>query len=417
MSTTDPLTTLRHELLEWLDDWWDPSISLLEWRRRLMSSQWGCATWPESEGGRGLDSSAAALITTTLEEYGVPTMPETVGAHLAVPTLLQHGSASLKTTYLVPTLVGEIVWCQLFSEPGAGSDLAGLSTRAERDGDEWVVNGQKVWTTGAAHADVGLLLARTNSTVPKHQGITYFVIPMQQDGITVRPLRQMNGHSSFNEVFLDNARVPDANILGHRERGWEVALTTLAHERRLTTSRRRNPVRDGDGRVWRELLAEQVAASEPHKWYPQRAGRVDLLVERARETGRATEGLVRQSVVDVTSRALIAKLTAQRAAATRRQGQPPGPEGSLGKLTTSNIARAASRAHSLIAGSSGMICGPDTPAHGLVAEVFVSVPGQSIAGGTDEIQHNIIGERVLGLPKEPSVDTTIPFRDITRSAR
>jgi alkylation response protein AidB-like acyl-CoA dehydrogenase len=408
------VSDLRRELERWLDEHWDPEQSLLAWRTLLVRSGWGCSTWPAAWGGRGLSSSDGDVVTSTLANYGVPGVTDGVGMHLATPTLLEHGSDDLKSRLLQPTATGAVVWCQLFSEPGAGSDLAGLTTKAERDDDEWVVTGQKVWNTGAAHADLGLLLARTDWTVPKHQGISYFVLPMKQDVITVRPLRQMNGHSSFNEVFLDNARVPGDNLVGDAGRGWAAALTTLAHERRLAASKRPPIPRDRDGRCWHEAVAEQRAASEPHKWYPQRAGRVDLLVEQASAMNRSSDPVVRQAVAQVHARALTARWTAQRAAAAR--GRPPGPDGSLGKLMSSDIARAASAAHTSIAGSSGMIDGTQSPAHGVVAEIFVSVPGQSIAGGTDEIQHNIIGERILGLPKEPYGDVDRPFREIRSNA-
>ena len=279
-----------------------------------------------------------------------------------------------------------------------------------------MVTGQKVWNTGAAQADWGLLLARNDWDAPKHAGLTYFALPMRQTGVGVRPLLQMNGHASFNEVFLDGARVPADHVVGGVSGGWRVALTTLAHERRLAQGARISHLRDGSGRVWQEAAAERVAASEPHKWYPQRAGRVDLLIEHARASGRAADPIVRQEVVRVLAMAWSARWTAQRAAATRALGQPPGPEGSLGKLATSNIARAAARAHAMIAGASGMLAGPAGPLGGVIAEILVSVPAQSIAGGTDEIQHNILGERVLGLPKEPAVDRDLPFRQVLRNA-
>jgi alkylation response protein AidB-like acyl-CoA dehydrogenase len=189
---------------------------------------------------------------------------------LAAPTILEHGPDELRRRFLRSIATGEAVWCQLFSEPGAGSDLAGLTTRAELDGDVWRVSGQKVWNTGAVHADFGLLLARTDWDAPKHRGITYFVLPMKQAGVEVRPLRQMNGHASFNEVFLDQAQVPAAYVIGQVNDGWRGALTTLMHERRLAPARRPAPARQLGGRAWREAIAERVAVSEPHKWYPQR---------------------------------------------------------------------------------------------------------------------------------------------------
>jgi alkylation response protein AidB-like acyl-CoA dehydrogenase len=238
---------------------------------------------------------------------------------------------------------------------------------------------------------------------------------MRQDGISVRPLTQMNGHSSFNEVFLDEALIPVDYIVGEIGGGWSVALTTLAHERRLTRTRAPQHRRDPDSRVWREAIAEATAVSEPHKWYPQRAGRVDLLVEHARASGRSDDPLVRQAAVQSLVLARAARLNAERTAEARLAGRPPGPEGSLGKLATSVIARAAARAHASMSGSSGMIAPHDGSLASVVAEILVSVPGQSIAGGTDEIQHNIIGERVLGLPKEPATDVDAAFRDVPRN--
>jgi len=256
---------IRGRLERWIDASWDPDLSLLQWRRRLLDAGWACPSWPPEWGGLGLSAASAETVTETLSDAGVPGAPESVGMHLAVPTLLEHASDDLKARFLRPSATGEIVWCQLFSEPGAGSDLAGLTTRAELDGDQWLITGQKVWNTGALQADYGLLLARSDWDVPKHRGISYFVLPMRQVGVEVRPLRQMNGHTSFNEVFLDGAVIPRANVLGEPGEGWRSALTTLAHERRLAATRRTGSRRDPDGRVWREALTEQLAASEPHK--------------------------------------------------------------------------------------------------------------------------------------------------------
>ena len=324
-------------------------------------------------------------------------------------------------------MTAELTWCQLFSEPGAGSDLAGLSTRAEPDGaGGWLVTGQKVWSTGAATADFGLLLARTDPGVPKHEGITAFALPMRQPGVQVRPLRQMNGHASFNEVFLDRARVPAGNVIGRPGSGWRVARATLARERRLASYAPRPAqsaaagasaasVDAAAGLAWREAIAERIAAAEPHKWYPQRAGRADLVTERARAEGRAADPLVRQEIARLTELAWSARWTAARAAAARAAGQPPGPEGSLGKLASSRIARQAAHVHAMIAGPSAMLAGAGSPLDGVIAEILLSVPAISIAGGTDEIQRTIIAERILGLPREPDTGRDLPFRDLPHS--
>jgi alkylation response protein AidB-like acyl-CoA dehydrogenase len=429
-AATDP-AEVREQLRRWIDAAWDPELGLVEWRAlggggararagvvgrpRPPDGGWACPTWPREWFGRSLPAALAEVVADALADAGVPGPPDGVGMHLAAPTLLEHGSDDLKRRLLRPTVTGEVMWCQLFSEPGAGSDLAGLTTRAERRGDEWIVSGQKLWSTGAAHADLGLLLARTDWDVPKHRGITYLVLPMRQPGVEVRPLRQMNGHASFNEVFLDAARVPAGNVIGQVDGGWKVALATLAHERRLAPARRLASRGRMVGRAWREAIAERVAASEPHKWYPQRAGRPDLVIGRAVATGRARDPVVRQEIVKLIALAWSAKWTAERAAVARALGRPPGPEGSLGKLASSNIARAAARVHALIADASGMLAGADSPLDGTIAEIFLSVPSVSIAGGTDEIQRNILAERILGLPKEPETDRDAPFRSVRRN--
>jgi len=404
---------MTSELQEWLAANWDPELNLLEWRTRLADSGWACPAWPRKWGGRDLPAADASRVAAELAKSGVVGAPDGVGMNLAAPTLLEHGSDELKRTYLRPTVTGEISWCQLFSEPGAGSDLAGLTTRAQMVDGEWVVDGQKVWNTSAHHADYGLLIARTDFDAPKHRGLTYFVLPMHQRGIEVRPLRQMNGHASFNEVFLDGARIPADHVVGEVGGGWSVALTTLSHERRVAPTG--SAGRAQPGRVWREALEEAQHLRAPYKWYPQRAGRVDLLVPQARAAGVANDPTVRQELARAVTLAWTARWTAQRAAAARKLGRPPGPEGSLGKLASSNVARAAARAHAAIAGASAMLAGGDGPADGTIAEILLSVPAVSIAGGTDEVQRNILSERILGLPKDPTLDSSIPFRDVLKN--
>ena len=397
---------VQSELRDWIAANWDPELSRARWRELLADSGWACPAAPPDWCGRGLSPSAAAAVTAGLAEAGVPGPPEGVGMALAVPVIIEYADAELGQRLVRPTATGELTWCQLFSEPGAGSDLAGLATRAEPDGDGgWLVTGQKVWSTGAATADYGLLLARTDRSVPKHAGISCFALPMRQPGVEVRPLRQMNGHASFNEVFLDGARVPAGHLIGAPGAGWTVARAVLARERRLAASRTM-PVTAGEqpGRAWQEAIAERTAAAEPHKWYPQRAGRPDLVLARAQAEGKAADPVVRQEIAKLIELAWSARWTAARAAAARAAGQPPGPEGSLGKLASTRIARQAARVHAMIGGAHAMLTGPDSPLGGVVAEILVSVPAISIAGGTDEIQRTIIAERILGLPREPTVD-------------
>jgi len=401
------------ELRAWVTANWDPELSLARWRGLLADSGWACPAWPRGWCGRGLPQAVAEAVTAALAEAGVPGPPDGVGVALAAPVIIEYGSEELKRQLIRATVTGEITWCQLFSEPGAGSDLAGLTTRAEPDRDGgWLVTGQKVWSTGAATADFGLLLARTDPGAPKHSGISCFALPMRQPGVQVRPLRQMNGHASFNEVFLDGARVPAGHLIGEPGGGWPIARATLARERRLAASGPAPgpPSRSPAGRAWREAIAERTAAAEPRKWYPQRAGRPDLVVARARAEGKAADPLVRQEIAKLVELAASARWTAARAAAARAAGQPPGPEGSLGKLASSRIARQAARVHAMIAGPQAMLAGPDSPLGGVVAEIILSVPAISIAGGTDEIQRTIIAERILGLPREPDPGHDAPFR-------
>jgi alkylation response protein AidB-like acyl-CoA dehydrogenase len=407
--TTD---NVRDGVRAWLEENWQPERPLLEWRDMLADSGWGCPAWPEEWHGRGLSGEEASLVEKEFERVGAVGVALGVGMSLAAPTILTHGSDDIKKRFLRPILTGEHRWTQLFSEPGNGSDLAGLTTHAVRHDDEWIVNGQKVWNTGAHHADYGLLVARTNWDVPKHQGITYFVLPMQQPGIEVRPLRQMNNYSSFNEVFMTDARVPNENVVGGVDGGWGVALTTLSHERGLATLRLPRIAQDTSGRTRQEAMAEATEYFATYVWYPQRAGRVDLIVPQAQALGRNTEPRIRQRIADLITFERAARWTAERARANRAAGRPPGPEGSIMKLCGSEIARRSARLHAEIAGAAATLGGADGLLDGILPEIILSVPGQSIAGGTDEIQRNIIAERVLGLPKEPQVDKDVPFREV-----
>ena len=406
---------LRADVDAWIADHWDPDRPLLDWRRDLLASGWAVPSWPPRWGGRDMPRAADDVVAAALAAAGAPGLPVGVGMALAAPTILAHGPDDVRERFLAPTVTGERTWCQLFSEPGAGSDLAGLSTTAVLDGDEWVVSGQKVWNTSAHHADLGLLLARTDWGVPKHEGLTYLVLPMRQPGVEARPLRQMNEHRSFNEVFLTEARVPRHDVVGDVGDGWRVALTTLAFERRFGALARPTDPAAG-GRAVTEAQAEAAAYVETYRWYPQRAGRADLVVERAQATGAAADPIVRQEIARLLSLQRASRWTAERARAGLALGRTPGPEGSIGKLAASLVARQAARVHAMVAGADALLTGPDSPLGGIVAEVLVSVPAQSIAGGTDEIQRNILGERALGLPREPAPDRGVPFRDVPRNA-
>jgi alkylation response protein AidB-like acyl-CoA dehydrogenase len=402
---------IRAELADWVHQHWDPAMALRDWRKLLLASGWAVPSWPQRWHGRDLPAWAEELVGSELLRLGAVGVPVGSGTWLAAPTILAHGSDELRDQLLAPILTGEQTWCQLFSEPGAGSDLAGLSTSAVLDGDSWVVNGQKVWNTSAHHADMGMLLARTDWSVPKHQGITYFALPMHQRGVEVRQLRQMNFHASFNEVFLTDARIPAGNVIGEVGQGWKAALTTLAYERRFSALRR-PAYSPAPGRALDEARAEADDHFATYSWYPQRAGRPDLVIEHARAAGVSDDPVIRQAIAGLITLQRVAIWTAERARVARALGARPGAEGSIGKLAASNVARESAKVHSMIAGAAALLTGPDSPFGGVVAEVLMSVPGQSIAGGTDEIQKNILAEKVLGLPPEIRVDRDAPFSEI-----
>jgi len=410
---------LQAEVSAWLDQHFDPSLSLIEWRSILVDSGWGVPAWPGRWHGKDLPQKLVPVVSQEFRKRNVVTVATTGTRNLAAMTLLEHGNDDQKERFLHRILTGEDTWCQLFSEPGSGSDLAGSTTRADLDGDRYRVSGQKVWTTSAHHADYGLLLARTDWDLPKHQGLTYFVMEMKQPGVSVQQLRQMNGHASFNEVFFDDAIARKENIVSRLGDGWQVAMTTLAHERggpagtgggRGAGERERERV----GRVYDEERAEEATTLGPYKWYPQRAGRVDLVLPRARESGKIDDPAIRQEIAKLLILARSSEWTTRRAAAAQRRGRRRGPEGSLGKLAGVRVARQAARVHTLISGADAMLTGKESPMEGLVAEILLSVPATSIAGGTDEIQKNIVAERVLGMEKEPRADTG-PFRDVPRN--
>ena len=406
---------VRDEVRAWLEANWNPDESLVAWRGKLADSGWGMPTWPTAWFGRDLEQALAPVVDEEFARIGAVGAAKTGIRILAGATLLEHGNDDQKNRFLRRILTGEDTWCQLFSEPGSGSDLAGATTRADFDGERWIVNGQKVWTTSAHHADYGLLLARTDWDVPKHQGLTYFILDMRQKGVDVHQLKQMNGHASFNQVFFTDAVIPPENRVSDIGNGWQVAITTLAHERRGADGLRRQARDHGfEGPIYEEERREIATVMEPYKWYPQRAGRADLVVERANATGRITDPAVRQEIAALLVMARSAEWTARRARAAQERGRPQGPEGSLGKLAASNVARQACHVHTLIAGPDAMLTGTDGALDGLIAEILISVPAVSIAGGTDEIQRNIIAERVLGLPKEPRMDRG-PFRDVRRN--
>jgi alkylation response protein AidB-like acyl-CoA dehydrogenase len=411
--TAEPI---RAEARAWLEENWDPDQGLIEWRNKLADSGWGAPHWPKEWHGRDLPVGMVPVVDEEFERIGAVGVAKMGIRTLAAATILTHGTDMHKEKFLRRILTGEDTWCQLFSEPGSGSDLAGATTHAELKGNKWVVNGQKVWTTSAHHADFGLLLARTDVDVAKHKGLTYYIIDIHQPGIEVVPLRQMNGHASFNQVFFTDAEIAPEYMLENLGDGWKVATTTLMHERRGADGMRRYAApSDRPERIYQEEAKEIAIALEPYKWYPQRAGRIDLILERAKETGTNTDPVLRQEIAKLMTMAKSAEWTARRAREAQAQGRVQGPEGSLGKLAASYIARAANKVHTAMTGTHSMLTGDESPMDGVIAEILISTPAISIAGGTDEIQKNIISERVLKLPKEPRTDTDRPFREVPKN--
>ncbi|MHB1910881.1 MAG: acyl-CoA dehydrogenase family protein [Acidimicrobiales bacterium] len=409
---------LRKEVRAWLEQNWDPELLVKDWWERLATSAWGFPAWPRAWYGKALSSELARVVSSEIARAGALGPPGGLGQGLAAPTIIAHGTDEQKARWLGPLAKGTEGWCQLFSEPGSGSDLASLQTRAIRDGDEWIVSGQKVWTSGALQADHGILLARTNLDAPKHRGITYFVIEMDQPGIEIRPLKQMNGAATFNEVFFTEARVAHEDVLGEVNNGWAAAITTLAYERSgigggalgtVASPGRKAGFLD---RPCREVLRGENNNPEMGSMAALFGNGSHLTRSAAETMGKTADPVVRQEVARIHSMYEVSRLNILRAQAGLRAGGRPGPEGSTGKLATAYNMHAARDVAMGILGARGMLAGDDAPLEGAVQMLALSAHAISIAGGTNEIQHNIIGERVLGLPKEPQVDRDLPFRDL-----
>ena len=352
--------SVREEARTWLKKNWNPNLDLFEWRNKLADSGWGLPNWPSDWYGRDLPAGLVPIVEEEFQRIGALPIPKSGIRMLAAATILNHGTEMHKEKFLRRIVTGEDVWCQLFSEPGSGSDLAGATTKAVMVGNKWVVNGQKVWTTSAHKAHWGLLLARTDMDATKHDGLSYFIIDMKQPGVETQPLKQMNGYASFNQVFLTDAEVlPDFQVAELGD-GWKVATTTLMHERRAADSLRAwGQVPDTDGPIYDQERAEVETTMAPYKWYPQRAGRVDLIMQRAKETGAIKDPAVRQEIAKLMTLHKSAEWTARRARSAQEQGKPQGPEGSLGKLAASNVARAAAKVHTMISGADSMLSGDD----------------------------------------------------------
>jgi alkylation response protein AidB-like acyl-CoA dehydrogenase len=354
------------------------------WQGRLAEGGLAGVTWPREFGGQGLGPIEQVIVNQELGRAGVPGILDVIGLGMLGPCLIAHGTDEQKSRHLGPMLHGDEVWCQMFSEPAAGSDLAAVQTRARAEDDgSFLLTGQKVWTTNAQFAAFGLLLARTNPDVPKHKGMTMFIVPMDAAGVTVRGLRQISGEAEFNEVFLDDVRVGPELVVGGVDNGWGTALTVLMYER-LTIG-----------------LGSEGMGYNPYRFARALAGDATAAKDKA----------VRKAIGEIGTDLLALRFASYRTLSALSQGQIPGPESGLAKVTTVNAAIAAG---DLIAD----VLGPDALDEDNEWAYMISfLPGLKSAGGTEQILRNTIGERVLGLPPEPRLDKGIPFSDLAKLSR
>jgi alkylation response protein AidB-like acyl-CoA dehydrogenase len=357
-----------------------------EFRQKMFDAGFGWITGPTEYGGRALPGSYQRAYDEVASGYATPNMGMFgIGLGMVAPTFLAHGTEEAKQKYLRPMWRGDIVGCQLFSEPGAGSDLASLQAKAERDGDEWIITGQKVWTTGAQFSDVGEVICRTDPNLPKHKGLTGFIVDMKSPGVEVRPLRQMTGGASFNEVFFTEVRVPDSNRLGDVNQGWTVALTTLMNERASI----------GGGGGGGRGSAMDVA----------------FLGQMLHAMGLGDSKVHRNELMKIYCDMEVARYSGMRAMAKIKAGQLPGPEMSTGKLALATTMKNVSDWVSTVLGPRMIADSGQWGTYGW-GDFVLGAPGMRIAGGSDEVMRNILGERVLGLPKDTGIDSVTPFKDL-----
>ena len=392
LKDTPELAEYRGRVRAWLDEHkaeaparrgredMDSVTAHREWQGKLAGAGLAAVTWPAEYGGQGLGPLHQVVVNQEISRAGAPGLFDVIGVGMLGPTLIAHGTEDQKQRHLGPMLAAEDVWCQLFSEPAAGSDLAGIQARAKQHDDgSWSVSGQKVWTTNAQHAAYGLLLARTDADVPKHRGLTMFVLPMDAGGVSVRPLRQISGDAHFNEVFLDDVAIDEDATVGPIDGGWGVGMTTLMFER-VTIGL------GGEGFGWR---ADRFAGS--------------LLAE----PGAAEDPEVRHRFGELAADFIALRFTGYRMLTTLQQGRIPGPEGGLAKVTT---IKAAIEAGELLADTLGPEALSMEP--GGWGKLIADLPGLKSAGGTEEILRNMVGERVLGLPPEPRLDKGVAFKEL-----
>lgn len=366
----------------------DPKVAQA-WQAKKAKANWACITWPKEYGGRGGTPMQNAIWGQEEAKFQVPPNIFGIALMMAGPTLMVHGTPEQKERYIPKMITGEEIWCQLFSEPGAGSDLAAVRTRAEKDGDEWVINGQKVWTSGAHYADYGILIARTDPNVAKHKGLTFFIMDMKQPGIEIRPIKQIGGSANFNEVFFDNVRIPDENRVDAVGNGWMVTLTVLMNER----------MGIGAGAIGSAVKPNDLLHAAQNSY----VNGVPALQDTS----------VRQQLADYIARLKALEFSGYRTMTTLSQGKIPGPEGSLGKLWMGKLIQETSAyAMELQGAMSGIYDVENSYKKGYWQSSYMAIAAMRIGGGADEIQRNIIGERLLGLPQEPRLDKDLAYSEI-----
>ena len=357
------------------------------WQKKKYDAGWACIGWAPEFGGRGASAIEEVIWRQEESRYDLPATFFLIGQGMIAPTLMAWASDEAKARYLPPLASGAEVWCQLFSEPAGGSDLAALRTRAERDGDDWVINGQKIWTSGAHYSDYGVIVVRTDPTVPKHKGLSYFYIDMKAPGVEIKPIKQLTGDADFNEVYFTDVRVSDSQRLGEVGQGWQVSLTTLMNERAA--------IGGSFGQMDVSLALSLANELEID-------GRPAL--EDASVRAKLADWFVQESGL---------KYTGYRSLTALSRGELPGPENSIGKLVGAPKMQAMSSYLMDLLGACGAISDGELAAKaGIIQRAYMGAPGLRIAGGTDEIMANIIAERVLGLPQEPRLDKGIPFTDV-----
>ncbi len=405
---------LWDEVTGWLRDHWDPDLTVDAWWKEVAGAGWTAPHLAPDQGGRGLPRRAQVVVRAAFAKHGALLPPGGLGLLMAAPTILTQGTPDQIERFVPPILEGQVNWCQLFSEPGAGSDLAGLTTRATRDGDRWIINGQKVWSSMAMTSDHGMLLARTDFDVPKHKGISWFALRLDQPGVTIRPLREMTGEAVFNEVFFDDAVVDDADLIGGAGNGWLVTQTTLHFERTGIGAGGAHagfPEPGPKGGMLGRRAGDAARDVPPNQ---KLTLSFEDVVDLAKRTGRAADPHVRQDLARLYAFAETGRWNALRgrAEAARGGGQNVG---SIGKLCQTRVVKLAARLGTSILGGEGMLAGADGRDDGVFAEAMVFSPASGIYGGTDEIQRNIVAERSLGLPREPAPDRDRPYGEVLRS--